>query len=178
LTTYVALLRGINVGRAKRVSMQDLREVVEDLGYSDVRTLLNSGNVVFTSSRRLAATSGARLEQALLARTGVSSRVTLLSGRELTTLVEECPLLSFANDPTRLMVAVPSSSAHLARLRDLERHDWAPEALALGGRVAYLWCPEGLIASRVGDAVGRTLGEAVTTRNWATVTKLLANVKG
>ena len=54
------------------------------------------------------------------------------------------------------------------------RQYWVPEALAIGARVAYLWCPEGVLASRLWKAVGRVLGDAVTTRNWATVTKLHA----
>lgn len=62
---HVALIRGINVGRAKRVAMADLRALVEDLGYGDVRTLLNSGNVVFTSARRPPAKAAARIEEGL-----------------------------------------------------------------------------------------------------------------
>ena len=173
MTKYVALLRGVNVGRAKRVGMEDLRAVVTDLGFSDVRTLLNSGNVVFSASRRLAKNTSTRLQGALLERTGVSSRMTLLSGEEVRAMFEQCPLLTVAGDPARLLVAVPSSPSETERLKPLEKRDWAPEALAIGPRVAYLWCPDGLIASPLAQAVGKELGDSVTTRNWTTVTKIV-----
>jgi uncharacterized protein (DUF1697 family) len=170
---YVALLRGINVGRAKRVSMADLRALFADLGYGDVRTLLNSGNVVF-SGPGAAPGAAARIEAALAQRLGVSARVTVLTAAELATIVAGNALLAVAGDHSRLLVAVLADRADRARLEPLTEQDWAPEALALGVRVAYMWCPDGVLASRLSAAVGRLLGDAVTARNWATVTKLHA----
>jgi uncharacterized protein (DUF1697 family) len=170
---YVALLRGINVGRAKRVSMADLRALFADLGYGDVRTLLNSGNVVF-SGPGAAPGAAARIEAALAQRLGVSARVTVLTAAELATIVAGNALLEIAGDHSRLLVAVLADPADRARLEPLTEQDWAPEALALGVRVAYMWCPDGVLASRLSAAVGRLLGDAVTARNWATVTKLHA----
>ncbi len=170
----VALFRGINVGRAKRVSMADLRTLVEGLGYRDVRTLLNSGNVVFTAPGVAPGDAAARIEEALPARVGFSARVTVLTAAELAAAVDENPLLAVANDPTRLFAAVLTNPADRRRLEPLQKQDWAPEVLAVGTRVAYLWCPEGLLASKLTEAVGKALGDAVTTRNWATLTKLHA----
>ena len=170
MPTHVALLRGINVGKAKRVAMADLRALVEDLGYRDARTLLNSGNVMFTA-RAAPATAAARIEKALVARTGVSARVTVLTAAELTAAIAENPLLPVA-DPTRHLVAFFRSPAVRSRAEPLLAQDWAPEAFALGRRVAYLWCPDGILAGQLVEAVGRVLGDAVTTRNWATVLKL------
>src|SRR5262245_44497169 len=102
----VALLRGINVGRAKRVAMADLRALVEGLGYTDVRTLLNSGNVVFTAARGTPAQAAARIEKALTADLGVSARVTVLTAQELADAVAENPLLKVADNDSRLLVAV------------------------------------------------------------------------
>jgi uncharacterized protein (DUF1697 family) len=170
----VALLRGINVGRAKRVAMADLRALVESLGYTDVQTLLNSGNVVFTAPGVKPGDAAARIEEALPKRTGVSSRITVLTAEELAAVVDENPLLDVAHDPTRLFVAVLASKADRRKLEPLQKQDWAPEVLALGTRVAFIWCPEGLLASKLPEAVGKALGDAVTTRNWATLTKLHA----
>ncbi|HZW81825.1 MAG TPA: DUF1697 domain-containing protein, partial [Candidatus Deferrimicrobium sp.] len=75
----VALIRGINVGRAKRVAMAELRALVEDLGYSDVRTLLNSGNIVFAAPGTDKLDSAARIEETLSSRLGVSARVIVLT---------------------------------------------------------------------------------------------------
>ncbi len=176
----VALIRGINVGRAKRIAMADLRALVEKLGYGDVRTLLNSGNVVFTVSAATGRSdgapgkSGARIEEAIRTKLGVSARVTVLSAAELAVAVAENPLLEVADNPSRLMVAFLADPADRQRLKPLSGKDWHPEVLAIGKRVAYLWCPNGMLESPLSEAVGRLLGAAVTTRNWATVTKLHA----
>jgi uncharacterized protein (DUF1697 family) len=174
----VALLRGINVGRAKRVAMADLRAAVEGLGYKDVRTLLNSGNVVFTAPRGSPRDAATRIEKALAAGLGVSSRVTVLTTAEVATAVAECPLLEVADDPSRLLVAFLRDPADRPKVEPLLKQDWPPEALAVGRRVAYLWCPGGMIDSRLAEAVGRALGDGVTTRNWATVQKLRALAEG
>ena len=170
----VALIRGINVGRAKRVAMADLRTLVEKLGYRDVRTLLNSGNVVFTSPGGAPGVAATRIEQSMARHLGVSARVIVVTAAELAAAVTGNPLVKIATNPSRLMVAFLASKSDRARLGSLVKQDWAPERLALGARVAYLWCPPGVIASRLSDAVGRVLGDAVTVRNWATVTKLHA----
>ena len=170
----VALIRGINVGRAKRVAMADLRTLVEKLGYRDVRTLLNSGNVVFTSRGGTPGAAAIRIEQAMARHPGISARVIVVTAAELAVAVSANPLVKIATNPSRLMVAFLAHQPDRARLRALVKQDWAPERLALGARVAYLWCPEGVIASPLSDAVGRVLGDAMTVRNWSTVTKLHA----
>jgi uncharacterized protein (DUF1697 family) len=169
---HIALLRGINVGRAKRVAMADLRALVTDLGYLEVRTLLNSGNVVFTVPRTVRGDAASRIERAIATRLGVSTRVTVLSAAELATVVRDNPLGDVANDPSRLLVSVLGRPPDRIRLKPLARQDWAPEALAIGARVAYLWCANGILASRVAEAVNRAVGDAATARNWATITKL------
>lgn len=172
----IALLRGINVGKAKRVSMAELRTLVESLGYSDVRTLLNSGNLVFTAPGITPAVAGARIEEALVKQLGVPSRITVLTSAELSAIIEGNPLVDMATDPSRLLVAVLAKPGDRKILDPLIKEDWSPEALATGSRVAYLWCPEGILASRLSEAVGKVLRDGVTTRNWSTITKLQALV--
>jgi uncharacterized protein (DUF1697 family) len=170
--TQIALLRGINVGRAKRVAMADLRALLEELGYEDVRTLRNSGNVVL--SRTAPDEPAARIEEALVERLGVSSRVTVLAAGELAEVVRENPLLDVADNPSRLQIAFLADPADRASLEPLLKRDWRPEALALGTRVAYLWCPNGQRQSALIKATNDLLGEGVTTRTWSTVLKLHA----
>jgi uncharacterized protein (DUF1697 family) len=170
----VALIRGINVGRAKRVAMAELRTLVEELGYTEVRTLLNSGNVLFTARGRTGGNAAARIEAALATGLGVSARVTVLTAGELAAVVADNPLREVATDPSRMLVTFLTDPADRPQLEPLAQQDWTPEVMALGARVAYLWCPEGLLASRLPEAVSRVLGDAATTRNWATVTKLHA----
>ncbi len=169
---FVAFLRGINVGRAKRVAMADLRAVATGLGYLEARTLLNSGNLVFSIPAGDRRDPAPRLEQAIATQLKVASRVTVLTAEELAAVVRRNPLQAVANDPSRLLVAVLAERSARTRLVPLAREDWSPDALALGPRVAYLWCATGLLESRLAVAVGRLLGDAATSRNWATMTKL------
>jgi uncharacterized protein (DUF1697 family) len=170
----VALVRGVNVGTAKRVAMADLRALVEALGYAAVRTLLNSGNVVYSAPGVPPAAAAARIEDALAARLGLSVRVVALSAAELAAAVAVNPLSEVADNPSRFLVAVLADPASRDLLEPLLEQAWTPEALALGARVAYLWCPDGVIASRLSETVNRLLGDAVTSRNWTTMTKLHA----
>ena len=174
--TQIALIRGINVGKAKRVAMADLRALVEGLGYRDVRTLLNSGNVVFSVPGASRADAAPRIEQALAKKLGVTARVTVLTAAELAAAVKGNPLLKVAQDPSRLLVTVLAKPADRARLDALVKEDWAPDVLAVGKRVAYLWCASGILESRLNIAVSRTLGDGATSRNWATLLKLKALV--
>jgi len=139
-----------------------------------VRTLLNSGNVVYDAPRVTPAAAAARIERALAADLGLSARVVALGAAELDAAVAVNPLADVAANPSRLLVAVPADAPARAALEPLTGQDWAPEALALGARVAYLWCPDGVIASKLSAAVGRLLGDAVTSRNWTTMVKLQA----
>ena len=98
----------------------------------------------------------------------------MLSATEVATAITDNPLLEIATNDSLLLVAVLASADDRVRLKALVAKDWGAERLALGARVAYLWCPRGQIESRLAKEVWRTLGDAVTARNWATFTKLHA----
>jgi len=170
----VALLRGVNVGTAKRVSMTDLRRVFEDRGYEDVRTLLNSGNIVFTIRKRTTGDHAARMQKAIEERLGVRSRVVVLTSREIADAVAVNPMKSVADNPSRLLVLACADSKTVAQLKPLLKERWAPEALALGKRVAYLWCARGIGVSRLWMMVNRAIRDGGTARNLTTMNKLLA----
>ena len=170
----IALLRGINVGRAKRVAMADLRDLVQGLGYTDVRTVLNSGNIVFSAPGEPADRAAHRIEAALPDAVGVSSKVTGLNAETLAMIVAENPLALAGCSPSRLMVVFLAKAAERSKLDSLTGHDWTPDELGVGSRAAYLWCPQGFLVSRLAEATGRALGPAATTRNWGTVMKLHA----
>jgi uncharacterized protein (DUF1697 family) len=171
---YVALVRGINVGKAKRVAMADLRSLAEKLGHREVRTLLNSGNLVFTVTKSARGDLAHQLERALLEHMQVSCRVSVLSAIELAQVIEENPLGRIASNPSRLLVSVILDPSDRTRLVPLTRQNWKPEAFGLGTRASYIWCPEGVIESRLAKAVDKALGDGVTARNWSTMLKLHA----
>jgi uncharacterized protein (DUF1697 family) len=167
-------MRGINVGRAKRVAMADLRGLLAELGYREVQTLLNSGNVVFSAGREKPSRIAKRIEGAMRDELGVTAAVTVLTAAEFATVLEENSLGKVAKDPARFLVAFCNDAARLKQLEPLTRQDWHPEALAVGSVAAYLWCASGILESRLSQAVGRVLGQSTTTRNWTTVTKIHA----
>jgi uncharacterized protein (DUF1697 family) len=174
----VALLRGVNnIGATKRVSMADLRAIVERLGYRDVRTVLNSGNVVFTLTGGARGAAAARIGKALAARLGAAPHVTVLSGKEVATLVRDNPLAGVADNPSRLLVVVPGKPLDRKRLEPLLAKKWKREVLAMGKRVAYLWCAGGIAESALWPAVDRALERSGTARNMATMTKILALIE-
>src|SRR5438552_10125034 len=171
--TCVALIRGINVGKAKRVPMADLRAAFERLGFENVRTLLNSGNVVFTAALS-PKTAAARIERALEKDIGVPARALVLTADELEEAVSGNGLTRFAANPSRLLVGFLWEPAAL--LAPLRKRDWGNEALELGRQAAYLWCPEGFETPLV-KAFQQAAGTGVTIRNWSTVLKLQALVQ-
>jgi uncharacterized protein (DUF1697 family) len=177
--THVALLRGINVGKAKRLSMTDLRAAATAVGLGDVATLLNSGNLVFSLPRgTTAAAARERLEGAIAERAGIQSKVTVLSAAEVATILAENPLGDVADNPSRLFVAVLASPADRALLEPLASRDFGSELLAAGSRVAYLWVPGSVADSAATKALDRALRDRQTTRNWATMLKIQALLAG
>ena len=107
----VALLRGINVGRAKRVAMADLRAIVESLGYLNVRTVLNRGNVVFTVPAGRKGDAAVAIEQAIATGLGVQSRVIVITAADVCEIVTKHPLTSLVDKPSRLQVLVLADPA-------------------------------------------------------------------
>jgi uncharacterized protein (DUF1697 family) len=177
--TYIALLRGVNnVGAATRVAMADLRALFEGLGFRHVRTLLNSGNVVFSAPTKGHRDLRARIEKALASRLALTSPVTILSADEVTAAVSDNPLSHVATNPSHLLVLVPQVPSDLGRLKPLLKKRWAPEVLAVGNRVAYVWCANGVAKSPLWAAVERGLERRGTARNIATLTKAVAMIEG
>ena len=170
----IALLRGINVGRAKRIAMADLRRLFVDLGHENVRTVLNSGNVLFQAARPNIFALARGIEHAIAGRCGFSVPVAVMTATNLGAIIRDNPLLHLAHDPARHLVAFVAHPRSLVPLCPLMRESWSPDAIAVGPRAAYLWCAAGVLESKVLQALARRAGETVTTRNWSTVLKLQA----
>lgn len=170
MTRYVALLRGINVGTAKRVAMADLRALLADLGLTDVHTLLNSGNAVFTADDGEHATA---ITAAIAERMGLDVRCVVRTGDELRAVIDRHPLADIADNGSRMMAFFLSAAPDPALLAAHDPVALDPEHTRLGDQVIYQWCPGGLLsAPPVGTFAEKRLGVAVTGRNWNTVTKL------
>jgi uncharacterized protein (DUF1697 family) len=170
----VILLRGVNVGKAKRLPMAEFRELLEGLGCSAVTTVLNSGNAVVEAGRTTARVLAERVEAAIPERFGFTVPVVVVGAKELARIVAENGLAAGAEDASRLLVVFARDAEALGRLKDLEDLLAPDERLLLTAHAAYLHCPGGLLDSRAGEALLAKAGPAVTTRNWATVLKLQA----
>ena len=118
---YVALFKGINVGKAKRIAMDDLRALLGKLGYTDVQTLLNSGNAVFTAAAEPALKLAEHIRQAVLTKTGVDALVIVKSAKDLAAIVAGNELGKVATDPSRLLVAITNDNKALKPVEALAR---------------------------------------------------------
>lgn len=174
VSRFVALLRGVNVGKGKRVPMAELRNLLAALGYRDVQTLLNSGNAVFESSARSTAAHASRIRSAILKKLQVDVPVIVKSSSDIAAIQKENSLISGVVEPSRLLVAFTATAADLSALSALAPLSSPPEQFLLGKHAAYLWCPEGILKSRAAESLLGKAGRSATTRNWATVAKISA----
>lgn len=163
---YIALWRGINVGKAKRLAMADLKALLMELGATDVKTLLNSGNAVFDSKKKLGAD---KIRAAVLAKLGVDAAVILKTAAEWSSIAAPHGITE-ADDPSRLLVAVTADPATLQAAAAISGQ--GDERFVVTAHAAYLWCAHGILESKAAVALLKKLGQTGTTRNWATVQKL------
>ena len=171
---FVALFRGINVGKAKRIAMADLRALLATLGYSGVQTLLNSGNAIFEASGGPAEQHAQRIRTSVAKELRVDAFVIIKSANEIAAAVTENTLAISANNASRLLVAFTDGAKSLAALKPMSQEAWAPEELHVGKHAAYIWCANGILESKVAVALLKGLAASGTTRNWATVQKIHA----
>ncbi len=180
VTTWVALLRGVNVGRNQRVAMAELRALLGSLGHDDVRTYAQSGNAVFstgdggTGQRR--ADPGPQLERdigaAIHSELGLEVGVVVRRAADVSAIVEANPFAVEGADPKELHVAFTSTAPPPATIDALDPADVEPDRVTLGDRVLSS-PPNGVTGSRLPDWT-KLLGSTVTPRNWNTVLRLRA----
>jgi uncharacterized protein (DUF1697 family) len=174
VTRYVVLLRGVNVGGHNKVPMARLRELAREIGYTDVATYVQSGNLVVTAATKKPAEIETAVADALRRDLGVDVSVMVRSRDELAAVIDANPLGDIADDPKRLLVNFLSAQPSAASLDALDRDEFLPERFEIGDRCVYQWFPEGVGRSKmVGAPWDRRLGTAGTGRNWRTVTTLL-----
>jgi uncharacterized protein (DUF1697 family) len=172
---YALLIRGINVGGNKKVAMADLRELLTGLGHNEVRTLLQSGNAVFTAAGGSPTDLAGQIEVCISERLGLSVRCLVRSPAELRAVVAGNPFLDVMTSGSRMMALFMSARPDPGLLAAHDPAALDPDRAAIGDGVIYQWCPDGVLAApAVGTFVEKNLKVAVTARNWNTVTKLVA----
>jgi uncharacterized protein (DUF1697 family) len=168
---WVVLLRGINVNPSTRIAMADLRALVEELGYSQVTTLLQSGNVILESD---AVPDTKALSAAILAKTGVKSSVIALQLEDFRAIVDANPLVGAGDDDSKLVVTFIDGDIVPGEIEHLSDDELGDERLVLAPRAIYQWCPDGILKSKLGPKFWKQFAPTVTARNVRTVNRILA----
>ncbi|MFD8914881.1 DUF1697 domain-containing protein [Streptomyces sp. NPDC059575] len=175
-TTYAALLRGINVGGARKLPMADLRALLTGLGYDGVRTHLQSGQAVFSTEAREEAALEAELSKAIHEHFGFSVDVIVRDHAYLSAVADACPFPADELAPKQLHITYFSEPVTADRFAGIDPAAYLPEDFRLGDRCLYLYVPDGLGRSKLAEVLARprvTKGLIATSRNWNTVRKLV-----
>ena len=172
MARYVALLRGINIGPRNRIAMPALREALEEAGFEDVQTYVQSGNVVLTSSAK-ADTVRRKVEQVITKSFGLEIAVVVRTAADLKRIVKANPLGNVATEPKRYQVSFLDSKLPAKALKELEAVAAPGEQVVARGREVYAWHPAGVARSKLwAKLAGKGLGVTATSRNWTTVEAL------
>ncbi|WP_370024078.1 DUF1697 domain-containing protein [Planotetraspora sp. GP83] len=168
----MALLRGINVNPGTQVAMADLRALLEELGHTAVRTHLRSGNAVFTSDEEPPERIAAAIERRIADKLGLAVAVIVVTAEELRAVVEENPLK--VRDPAKFAVVFLAKAPDREMLEGIDPATYAPEEMRIGRREIYMHFPDGLRRPKLPPLLEKRSNVPATTRNWNTVTRLLA----
>jgi uncharacterized protein (DUF1697 family) len=173
MARHIVLLRGINLGPRNRIAMGELREALEETGFTDVRTHLQSGNVVLTSTAKPDGVAR-KCKQVIKERFGLEIAVVVRSRAELAGVVKRNPLKKVATEPKRYQVSFLSAKLPAKVVRELEAVAEPEEQVVAVGREVYAWHPKTVARSKLwAKLAGKGLGVTATARNWATVEALL-----
>jgi uncharacterized protein (DUF1697 family) len=177
-SSQILLLRGINLGAHKRIAMPELRALLTDAGFGEVRTYVQSGNVVAFSDEPPAEVAS-EAERLIARRFGFDVAVIVRTAEELAEVVRRNPLADVAVNPKRYQVSFLEAEPDAAVLERIAALRVEPERLVAIGRELYAWHPNGIARSKMWDKLaGPGLGVRSTARNWTTVTALEAMASG
>jgi uncharacterized protein (DUF1697 family) len=174
MARHIVLLRGINIGPRNRIAMGELRDALEEAGFKDVKTYLQSGNVVLESTAKPESV-GRKVERLIKKRFGLEIAVVVRSRAQLAAVVKRNPLGKVATEPKRYQVTFLSKKLSARVVRELEAAAADSEQFVVAGREVYAWHPKTIARSKLWTTLaGKKLGVTATSRNWATVEALLA----
>lgn len=173
MAQHIVLLRGINLARRNRVAMAELRDALADAGFADVRTYVQSGNVVLASGEKPAVVAR-KVHRVIEQELGVDVAVLTRTRAQLAKVVERNPLARVAKDPKRYQVSFLEAKPSRDVVRRIEEAADPNERVVVEGREIYAWHPDTIARSKLWALLaGRDLGVTATARNWTTVQKLL-----
>jgi uncharacterized protein (DUF1697 family) len=173
-SSHIALLRGINIGPHKRIKMEALQRAIRELGFEDVRTYIQSGNVVFKTATTDTGRLANKIEKKLLSAFGFPVPVIVRTSAELHQVIQKNSFLKEVGvDTSKLHVTFLSGSPEKTVLKTLNTIAAGPDRVRCNGKEIYLHCPNGYGETKLSNiALEKVLSVQATTRNWKTVTKL------
>lgn len=169
----IVLLRGINLGPRNRIAMPELRKLLEAAGFDDVRTYVQSGNIVLSTRRKPEGTATA-CEKVIASELGLDIPAVVRTRDELAEVVRRNPLADVADNPKRYQVSFLDAKPDPQVIEKLTAAAAGGERVEAIGREIYAWHPDGIARSKLwAGLAGKGLGVKATARNWTTVTTLL-----
>jgi uncharacterized protein (DUF1697 family) len=175
MNRYISLLRGINVSGQKKIKMADLKELYTSLGYRNVVTYIQSGNVIFDADSLDRTKIRDELESTVETHYGFQVPVEIRTGDELEGIIRNCPFgyVDLKEDGTKVMVTFLSEEPTAEKVSELQKYVKNPEIIVVSGREVYLNCPDGYGKTKLSNVfIERILGVKATTRNWKSIHKL------
>ncbi|MEP6661510.1 MAG: DUF1697 domain-containing protein [Acidimicrobiales bacterium] len=173
MNTYVALLRGINVGGKNKIAMKSLQSSFVALGHGEVTTYIQSGNVVFRSASKKASKLGAAIEDEISKTFGLKIETLVRTPSDFNDLIKGNPFLEPERDTSKLLVIFLDEAPSADAIASLDPRRSPPDEFLIRGREIYAYCPNGFGRSRLSiDYFERRLRTRATARNWNTVVKL------
>ncbi len=177
MNSYIALFRGINVGGRNLLPMRELVGLLEDLGLQNIKTYIQSGNVLFQSEKTDVAGLSDKISGAINNSHGFTPQVLLLGLAEFENGITSNPFPEAESEPKTLHLYFLATVPENPDLKTLESIKRENERFKLKGKVFYLHAPDGIGRSKLAARVEKSLGVAVTARNWRSVCKILAMAK-
>jgi len=172
---FISILRGINVSGQKKIKMADLKSLFETLGFQNVKTYIQSGNVIFDAIAKNKSSLKKCIEQAIKEKYQFHVPVEIRTSRELENVIKRCPFgpVDLVNEGTKVLVTFLALPPVQAKISDIQKYVLAPEKLVVSGKEVYLYCPNGYGKSKLSNTfLEQKLGVDATTRNWKSVHKL------
>ena len=172
---YISILRGINVSGQKKIKMADLKILFELLGFQNIITYIQSGNVIFDAAVENRTELKSRIEKAIEEKYNFHVPVMIRTNLEIVTIIKNCPFgsVNLSEDSAKVLVTFLSSRPTEANVNDLLKYVLLPEKLVVTGQEIYLYCPTGYGKSKLSNSfLELKLKIKATTRNWKSVHKL------
>jgi uncharacterized protein (DUF1697 family) len=175
MITYIALLRGINVSGQRMIKMDALREMFADLGFKNIQTYIQSGNIIFQSDQVDCQNLSAAISNKIRDQFGFEVYVMVLKPGELAPVLENNPFLKIRTEEiTGLYITLLSQEPEQSNIDKINSRTYIPDKFIISGKTVYLFCPNGYGRTKLTNSFFENkLKVIATTRNWKTINELV-----